>query len=154
MLVTVQVSSSTSVTMPLQKLINQLGFSQDTLSKFKYVLFINCTISMWLALIDMQNDKWQIIYQTDTYEGWQNAKMANYVSIWHIQKKGCKWDDMPIHIHYLYITCLTLLSWLMISSMIIYIMVNIFQNAHIAAYVETHAYIPPKVFIQSWINFT
>ena len=42
---------------------------------------------MWLALIDMQNDKWQIMYQNDTYERWQNAEMANYVSIGHIQKK-------------------------------------------------------------------
>ena len=32
--------------------------------------------------------------------------------------------------------------------------VNIFQNAHIAAYGETHMHTPPKVFIQLWINFT
>ena len=32
--------------------------------------------------------------------------------------------------------------------------VNIFQNAHIAAYGGTHMHTPPKVFIQSWINFT
>ena len=31
--------------------------------------------------------------------------------------------------------------------------VNIFQNAHIAAYGETHAY-TPQVFIQLWINST
>ena len=32
--------------------------------------------------------------------------------------------------------------------------VNIFQNVNIAAYGETHMHTPPKVFIQSWINYT
>ena len=32
--------------------------------------------------------------------------------------------------------------------------VNIFQNTHLTAYGETHLYAPPKVFIQSSINFT
>ena len=32
--------------------------------------------------------------------------------------------------------------------------VNIFQSTHIAAYGQTHMHTPPKVFIQSWINFT
>ena len=32
--------------------------------------------------------------------------------------------------------------------------VNIFQNTHVAAYGRTHMHKPPKVFIQSWINFT
>ena len=51
---------------------------------------------------------------------------------------------MPIHIHYLYLTCLPLLSWLMILHMIIYIYVNIFQNTHVAAYGEIHMHTPPK----------
>ena len=54
-------------------------------------------------MMDDKDAKWQNMCLSDTY------------------KKGCKWNDMPIHIHYLYQTCLPLLSWLMISYMIIYI---------------------------------
>ena len=32
--------------------------------------------------------------------------------------------------------------------------VKIFQNAHIAAYGETHMHTTPNSLIQSWINFT
>ena len=75
---------------------------------------------------DDQMQKWQPMCLPDTY------------------KKGCKWNDMPILTHYQYITCLTLLSWLMISYIKNLYQVHIFQNAHIAAYNEIHMPTPPK----------
>ena len=63
------------------------GFSQGNLSKFKHVLFMIYTIPVQLALMNMHNGKWQIMYQ-----GWYiwkvtKCKMENYVSNWHIQKE-------------------------------------------------------------------
>ena len=42
-------------------------------------------------------------------------------------KKGCKWNDIPIHTHYQNITCLTLLPWLMISNIMRYIKCTYFK---------------------------
>ena len=61
---------------------------------------------------------------------------------------------MPIHIHYLYLIMLTIT---ILANDIIYdnlYYVNIFQNTPVAAYGKTHTHTSPKVFIQSWINFT
>ena len=83
---------------------------------------------------DDQMQKWQTMCLTHT-------------------KKGCKWNDMPIHTHYQYITCLTLLSWLMTSYMIHYIKYTHFKmhtQLHMMKYICIH----PPVFIQSWLKFT
>ena len=49
-------------------------------------------------MTDDKHAKWQTMCPIDTY------------------KKGCKWNDMPIHSHYQNITCLASLSWLMVSN--------------------------------------
>ena len=41
----------------------KFSFSQDNLSKSKHVLFMNYTIPVLLALMNMHNGKWQIMYQ-------------------------------------------------------------------------------------------
>ena len=78
-------------------------------------------------MTDDQMQKWQIMCLSDTY------------------KKVCKWNDMPIHIHYLHLTCLPLLSWLMILYDNLYY-VNIFQNTYITVYGKTHMHTSPKSF--------
>ena len=55
----------------------------------------------------------------------QNGKLC--VQLTHT-KKGCKWNDMPIHSHYQNITCLALLSWLMVSNITRYIKHAYFQT--------------------------
>ena len=81
----------------------------------------------------------------------QNGKLC--VQLTHT-KKGCKWNDMPIHTHYQNITCLTLLSWLMTSNIIKYVKYTYFKIhiwLHMIKCICTH---PPKVFIQAWIKHT
>ena len=70
----------------------------------------------------------------------QNDKLCVYMT--HTEK-GCKWNDMPIHIYYLYLACLPLLF---LANDIIYDNLydaNVFQNTHIAAYGRTHMHTPP-----------
>ena len=121
----------------------EYGCSQDNLSKFKHVHFMIFTIPVWLALMNMHNDKWQIMYQ-DWYI-WQMTKMLNgklCVQLTHT-KKGCKWNDMPIHTHYQNITCSALLSWLMVSNYNKVYLACIFLNSYIASY-NAYAYTPQK----------
>ena len=79
----------------------------------------------------------------DTYEGdkMQNSKLCVQ---WTHTKKGCKWNDMPMHTHYQNITCLTLLSWLMISNMTKFV-----KYTHVKIHIwlhMMHMHTPPKGF--------
>ena len=90
--------------------------------------------------------------KSDTYERWQNAKMANYVSHRHIQKKDA--NEMTCQsTHIINITCLTLLSWPMVTTIAKYVKYTHFKNTHMAAY-SAYVPTPPKSFHPSHVKNT
>ena len=92
----------------------------------------------------MANHVSKVIHMKDD----KNAKMANYVSHRHIQKKKDANEMTCQSTHIINITCLTLLSWPMVTTIAKYVKYTHFKTHIWLHIVHMHPH-PPKVFIQA-----